>query len=239
MAQKKKPKVRLGIASVNIRLLVAAILATAVLAITVGAFILKMDWTELLNTIISVVTLFTFVLSLSTWLKIQSLRSSKPVVPASSSTDTAIVVISIGNADITDPVITYCNKENTKYRGILSGAGFRNPEAFYTADEEIKDSGYTISCRGEDSRIVVLSRDQIEYERVPDTAEQIYKAFGGLEQALHINGVSNLHLFYMGPVVVPFYIGELLSNRFNVYIYKYEKGAYEFSGLMNHLDYMR
>ncbi len=73
MAQKKKHKVRLGIASVNIRLLVAAILATAVLAITVGAFILKMDWTELLNTIISVVTLFTFVLSLSTWLKIQSL----------------------------------------------------------------------------------------------------------------------------------------------------------------------
>ena len=239
MTQKKKTKARLEISSANFRLLVAAILAIAVLVITIVAFILKMEWTELLNTIVSVVTLFTFALSLSTWLKIQSLRSSKPVVPALPTMDTAIVIISIGNIVITDQVIAYCNKESSRYRGILSGAGFRNPEAFHAADDEIKNSGYTISCRGEDSRVVVLSRKQIENEHVPDTAEQIYQAFGSLEQALHINGISNLHLFYMGPVVVPFYIGELLSNRLNVYIYKYEKGTYEFSGLMNHLDYMR
>ena len=86
---------------------------------------------------------------------------------------------------------------------------------------------------------IYIGCSETEYGRFAPQTRPISFAICSLEQALHINGISNLHLFYMGPVVVPFYIGELLSNRFNVYIYKYEKGAYEFSGLMNHLDYMR
>jgi hypothetical protein len=42
-------------------------------------------------------------------------------------------------------------------------------------------------------------------------------------------------------VVVPFYIGELLSNQFKVYIYKYlgsNGSKYDYSGLMNHLEYL-
>lgn len=209
------------------------------LVVIVAAKLIGSETFDLLNAANLLTSLFTTVLAAFTWIGIQKLRNTKPRVPKTVGSDSAIVIVDIGNLNIAEDVRTYCENEETFY-GMLHGAGFRNKDAFEDANNQIDGSGFEIEGVRPTERVVVLSRGPLR--EVTDTAEHVYKAFGSLDAALHLNGISDLYIFYAGPVVVPFYIGELLSNRFRVYIYKYLGGdgdKYTFSGMMNHLEYMK
>ena len=194
---------------------------------------------ELLSTINILTGLFTTVLAAMTWLNVQMLRRTLPPDPPEGGQGAAIVIIDIGNGNIEGAVFDYCETQDL-FKEMLHGSGFRNRQVFDDINSQISGSGYLVNGIGEDRRAIILARAPIE--NAEDSASQIYQAFGWLEKALRENGISDLHIFYFGPVIIPFYIGELLSNRFNVYIYKYlsapGKGTYTYSGLMNHLEYM-
>lgn len=210
-----------------------------VMVIAVAAKLNGVKTGEMLSTVNILTGLFTTVLAAMTWFNVQMLRSAKPMEPGETGQGAAIVIIDIGIRDIEGDVIAYCETQDL-FKEMLCGNGFRNRQAFGDINSQIRGSGYKINDVDEDRRVIILSRALIE--NTEDSASQIYQAFGWLEKALHKNGISDLHIFYSGPVVIPFYIGELLSNRFNVFIYKYlgtpGKETYTYSGMMNHLEYM-
>jgi hypothetical protein len=220
----------------SLRPLALPILVTAVVMgiIAIVARLLSGSFFVIINNVNQLTSLFVVILSASTWIGVQRLRNSRPK-PGS---DSAIVIIDIGKIQIEGDVRVYCEKEET-FRGMMHGAGFRRKEAFEELNDSIGGTGFAVGEIEADERVVVMSKGRLQ--EIADTAEHVYKAFRGLASALHQNGISDLYIFYAGPVVVPFYIGELLSNQFKVYIYKYpgsNGSKYDYSGLMNHLEYL-
>jgi hypothetical protein len=220
----------------SLRPLALPILVTAVVMgiIAIVARLLSGSFFVIINNVNQITSLFVVILSASTWIGVQRLRNSRPK-PGS---DSAIVIIDIGKIQIEGDVRVYCEKEET-FRGMMHGAGFRRKEAFEELNDSIGGTGFAVGEIEADERVVVMSKGRLQ--EIADTAEHVYKAFRGLASALHQNGISDLYVFYAGPVVVPFYIGELLSNQFKVYIFKYpgsNGSKYDYSGRMNHLDYL-
>jgi hypothetical protein len=220
----------------SLRPLALPILVTAVVMgiIAIVARLLSGSFFVIINNVNQLTSLFVVILSASTWIGVQRLRNSRP----KTGSDSAIVIIDIGKIQIEGDVRVYCEKEET-FRGMMHGAGFRRKEAFEELNDSIGGTGFAVGEIEADERVVVMSRGRLQ--EIADTAEHVYKAFRGLASALHQNGISDLYIFYAGPVVVPFYIGELLSNQFKVYIYKYpgsNGSKYDYSGLMNHLEYL-
>jgi hypothetical protein len=224
----------------SLRPLALPILVTAVVMgiIAIVARLLSGSFFVIINNVNQLTSLFVVILSASTWIGVQRLRNSRPKVPTTPGSDSAIVIIDIGKIQIEGDVRVYCEKEET-FRGMMHGAGFRRKESFEELNDSIGGTGFAVGEIEADERVVVMSKGRLQ--EIADTAEHVYKAFRGLASALHQNGISDLYIFYAGPVVVPFYIGELLSNQFKVYIYKYpgsNGSKYDYSGLMNHLEYL-
>lgn len=198
------------------------------------------DYMGVLETIGVFVTLLTGVFALATWISVQRLRSARPVVPVNTGTGSAILIIDIGKGNIEGNVLTYC-KGNELFSDMLNGSGFRDQRIFRDVNQEIEFTGYMINELPAQGRVVHISRANIEDKEIEGSASQIYQAFSWVDKALHKNGISELHVFYAGPVIIPFYLGELFSNRYNIYIYKYlnkdNNKTYTYSGKMNHLDY--
>lgn len=219
----------------------------------------NIKWVDFLNQAGVFVTLATAALAFSTWLNVQRMRSAKPPLPGKAGDNAAILVIDIGKKNILGNVQMSCSS-NDKLKGLLSGTGFSNTKSILDLNSQIKSYGYQVNVPNE-SRIISLTGDY-----APDNeeiAQDVYRAFSWIDRALHENGISVLHVFYSGPVIVPFFLGELFSNSFAIYIYKYVRrrtkenstkpaiseneeseenidnpGSYYYCGMMDHIQYM-
>ena len=45
------------------------------------------------------------------------------------------------------------------------------------------------------------------------------KSLSAVEEKMRNMGINTIHLFYAGPIVLSYYIGEELKNNFNVVVY--------------------
>ena len=225
-------------------------------AIFLLSCVLGVEISVSLGTIGSVVSIFTAILAFLTWFNVQKLQSARPKKPAKAGNMSAILIVDVGGNGIFGNVINHCKKDDSMV-DILEGVGFKNPKLFIDINERIADTGYKISIikpenSNQDKRILNVTIsiiEKIEYgtemeATLNDPARQLYKVFGLIDKALHENGISELHVFYRGPVFIPFFLAELLSNQYKVYIYQYllpsnkdNPGTYEFMGVMNHLLY--
>ncbi len=225
-------------------------------AIFLLSCVLGVEISVSLGTIGSVVSIFTAILAFLTWFNVQKLQSARPKKPAKAGNMSAILIVDVGGNGIFGNVINYCKKDDSMV-DILEGVGFKNPKLFIDINERIADTGYKISIikpenSNQDKRILNVTIsiiEKIEYgtemeATLNDPARQLYKVFGLIDKALHENGISELHVFYRGPLFIPFFLAELLSNQYKVYIYQYllpsnkdNPGTYEFMGVMNHLLY--
>ena len=199
------------------------------------------DWMTLLGYLSVIVTLITGELAFLTWLKIQRMRSAGSLFPEQAGDNTAILIIDIGDSSIEGNVLSFC-QESGKFDEVISGSGFMNSDVFSDINKVIESSGYTINKIEEKSRVLCVSRARIV--NIKESAEDVYKAFCQINNALHFNGIKELHIFYKGPVIIPFYIGELFSNQYDTYIYKYLRGqekeeseTYTCCGIMDHNEY--
>ena len=225
-------------------------------AIFLLSCVLGVEISVSLGTIGSVVSIFTAILAFLTWFNVQKLQSARPKKPAKAGNMSAILIVDVGGNGIFGNVINHCKKDDSMV-DILEGVGFKNPKLFIDINERIADTGYKISIMkpensNQDKRILNVTISIIEKKKygtemestLNDPARQLYKVFGLIDKALHENGISELHVFYRGPVFIPFFLAELLSNQYKVYIYQYllpsnkdNPGTYEFMGVMNHLLY--
>lgn len=225
-------------------------------AIFLLSCVLGVEISVSLGTIGSVVSIFTAILAFLTWLNIQKLQYARPKKPVKAGNMSAILIVDVGNNGIYGNVIDYCEKDDNIV-GILEGVGFKNPKLFIDINERIADTGYKVSITefndlNQNKRILNVTGPKIEKNEndtepmatINDPIRQLYKAFGLIDKALHENGISELHVFYRGPVFIPFFLAELLSNQYKVYIYQYmlpsnksNTETYEFMGVMNHLLY--
>ena len=181
------------------------------------------EWMALLNQMGVFVTLATGAFAFSTWLNVQRLRSATPPPPGKAGDDVAILVIDIGNNNILGNVCMSC-ESNDNLRGLLSGTDFLDKNSILSINSRIKPYGYQVDVPTGTRIISVTGEYAIDNDEI---AQKVYRTFSWIDRALHKNGISVLHVFYRGPVVVPFFLGELFSNSFATYVYKYVPGSDE------------
>lgn len=220
------------------------------IAIIVMALFLKTPLSESVGVVASFVSIFTAILAFLTWYNLQKIQYARPRKSVSADSNSAVLVVDVGEKNIWGNVIRYCEAEN-RFSAIMQGTGFEYPGLFSDANEGIKITEYKIDVPKQDRRIIKVTRPNIIIKRgydtkfeeqIKDPAWQCYKAFKMIDGVLHENGISELHVFYAGPVFIPFFIAELFSNQYKVNIYHYvpssaETGTYEYIGVMNHLLY--
>lgn len=223
-----------------------AIFAGFLLILFLIARITRNDWDSFLNQSGVFVTLITAAVTLSTWFNVLRLRSAIPLPPDRAGDTAAILVIDIGHKDILGTVRLSCARDY-KLRSMVSETGFSDEASITSLNSKINSYGYRIDIPNGTRIISVTSRYASDTEKL---AEDVYRTFSWLDRALHKNGISELHVFYSGPVVVPFFLGELFSNSFATYIYKYVPGtagilegvsaggSYNYIGKMDHIQYM-
>lgn len=223
-----------------------AIFAVSMLILYFVARITQKEWDDFFNQSGVFVTLFTAAVTLSTWFNVQRLRSAKPFSPGRAGDTAAILVIDIGHKDILGTVCMSCARDD-KLRSMVNDTGFSDEASITSLNSKINSNGYRIDIPSGTRIISVISNYASDTEEI---AENVYRTFSWLDRALHKNGISELHVFYSGPVVVPFFLGELFSNSFATYIYKYvpgtsgkleevsTEGSYKCIGTMDHIQYM-
>lgn len=194
---------------------------------------------------ISVLTgTFTTILAFSTWLSLQRLSHRKIEGPPVAAEDAVILIIDIG-INIKQNVINYCTY-NENLQDIIAGSGFQKPQVFDTINRKIGNYGFLIEKPDSSQRILHVSRQTpFDSSELDMLASNIYGVFGIIDSALRENGIGTLHIFYGGMAAIPFFIGELFSNRYDAYIYHYQTTktdegtkktgkTYYYCGQMNH-----
>lgn len=206
----------------------------------------KFDIIISLGVLSSAVSIYTALFAFLTWLNLQKLQYSVPESPASTGGFSAILVIDVGGKNVWGNVNNFCSGENS-FKGIMQGTGFDNAKLITDINGIIKDTTYTIDIPVLGKRIINVkcpNIEDIEYKseiekNINDPTRRFYKVFNLLNSALHENGISDLYIFYGGPVFIPFFLGEVFSNNYKVYIYRRstDKKNYKYVGVMDHLMY--
>lgn len=221
------------------------ILFSIIVIAIIVSYIAKFDITEALGLLSSVVSIYTALLAFFTWLNLQKLRYTVPESPTSTGSFSAILVVDIGERNVWGNVKNFCSDEDS-LKGIMQDTGFNNAKHITDINEIIKDTTYTIEIPIPEKRIINVKCPFIEdkeYESeieksINDPARRFYKVFNLLNSALHENGISDLHIFYGGPVFIPFFLGEIFSNNYKLYIYRYiTDKTYKYVGILDHLLY--
>ncbi len=242
-------------------LLLPFLLFLFILIITTGvSYKAKLDIPASLGVIGSVVSIYTAVVALLTWINLQKLQYTVPEAPTTTGDMSAILVVDVGNHGAIGNIIKYCQEEKS-FAGIIYGTEFDNAKLFTDINEEIQNTKYRVSIpnvkvkgSSRELRIVNVTCPVIEFpensseweKKENDPARAFYGVFRLVDRALHENGISELHIFYAGPVFIPFFLAELLSNQFKVYVYhRYSPGSadkkmpttYKYVGVMDHMQY--
>ena len=201
---------------------------------------------SLLDSVSVITGTFTTILALITWFSLQTLNSRASSLPPAVGEDAAILSIGIG-LNISQSVLSYC-RNNEGMQDVVNGSGFTKPEEFETIREKIEKKGFTIENVKPGQRILHISKAEgFSSDDLEDLSSTIYGVFKMVDNALRANGIGTIHLFYGGMAAIPFFIGELFSNRYEVCIYHFQapksdegrnnKGkTYFYCGRMNHLQ---
>ena len=190
---------------------------------------------------------FTTILALTTWFSLQSLRKNDDTAPESAGDDAAILVIDLG-MNITQNVISFCAGKE-EFKQLLNGNDFQKPRAFEIINKDKSINGFYVDELIPGKRILHVTRSKpVDNSELQSLGSMIYSTFDKVDAALHENGIGTLYVFYAGMAAIPFFIGELFGNRYDVHIYHYQGGrssgsgtpagrTYYYCGRMNHLSY--
>lgn len=190
---------------------------------------------------------FTTILAVTTWVSLQHLRKNVKSSPGLAGDDAAILIIDL-KMKITQKVISYCSSRE-EFKPVMEGNDFLKPQAFDIIKKDNNIGGFYIDELLPGKRILHITRDsRIENSELESLAYIIYTTFEKVDDALHENGIGKLYVFYGGTVAIPFFIGELFGNRYDVHIYQYQNVSgsddtslpgmtYFYCGRMNHLSY--
>jgi hypothetical protein len=190
---------------------------------------------------------FTTILALTTWFSLQSLRKNDDTAPESAGDDAAILVIDLG-MNITQNVISFCAGKE-EFKQLLNGNDFQKPRAFEIINKDNSINGFYVDELIPGKRILHVTRSKpVDNSELQSLGSMIYSTFDKVDAALHENGIGTLYVFYAGMAAIPFFIGELFGNRYDVHIYHYQGGrssgsgtpagrTYYYCGRMNHLSY--
>lgn len=190
---------------------------------------------------------FTTILAATTWFSLQHLRNNVRSSPGLAGDDAAILIIDLG-MDITQNVISYCSGRE-EFKQVIEGNNFLKPQAFDIINKDNNAGGFYIDELLSGKRILHITRDsRIDNSELESLAYMIYTTFDKVDEALHKNEIGKLFIFYGGMAAIPFFIGELFGNRYDVHIYQYQNVSgsdntslpgmtYFYCGRMNHLSY--
>ena len=190
---------------------------------------------------------FTTILAVTTWVSLQRLRNNVQSSPGFAGDDAAILIIDL-DMNITQNVISYCSGRE-EFKQVMDGNDFPKPHAFDIINKDNNISGFYIDELLPGKRILHITRNsRIDNAEFQSLAAMVYSTFKKVDGALHENGIGTLYVFYAGMSAIPFFIGELLGNRYDVYIYQFQNSGssdnpslpgmtYYFCGRMNHLSY--
>ena len=195
-----------------------------------------------------VIGTFTTILAGTTWFSLQRLRNNIRITPPSAGNDAAILIIDI-EMTIRQNVLNYCTGKDT-FSQVLDGTGFLKPDLFELINKDSKGmGGFIVGPVSPGQRVVYVHRpEKIEPSELASLGSMIYSAFGAVDKALHENGIGSLYVFYGGMTPIPFFLGELFGNRYDIHIYHYQGTSsqknvqpsgqtYHYCGRMNHLLY--
>ena len=190
---------------------------------------------------------FTTILAVTTWVSLQRLRNNVQSSPGFAGDDAAILIIDL-DMNITQNVISYCSGRE-EFKQVMDGNDFPKPHAFDIINKDNNISGFYIDELLSGKRILHITRNsRIDNAEFQSLAAMVYSTFNKVDGALHENGIGTLYVFYAGMAAIPFFIGELFGNRYDVHIYQYQNSGssdnpslpgmtYYFCGRMNHLSY--
>lgn len=104
-------------------------------------------------------------------------------------------------------------------------------EYFGTRLEQDAAYGFDV-IKDSDAFIGILHIDKIQ--NLTKASRDFQKCIGDLKVELEKSNVSDVHVFYKGPVFIPVIIGNLLGSDFNIFSYQYNlnEKTYELSGII-------
>lgn len=190
---------------------------------------------------------FTTILALTTWVSLQHLRRNENITPTSAGDDAAILIIDLG-MNITQNVISFCTGKD-EFKQVMDGNDFPRPQSFEIINKDNNNSGFYIDDLLSGKRILHITRTSpIDSSELQSLGSMIYSTFDKVDSALRENGIGTLYIFYAGMAAIPFFLGELFGNRYDVHIYHYQGSGstgstssggrtYYYCGKMNHLSY--
>lgn len=133
-----------------------------------------------------------------------------------------VLTISIDEESIRESVKDFCEKN-----GILEEGGLDRKRALYQITDSMGelDDGMTILISAEieeNVRMLGLTAGRIRNNELPGFSNTFFKCLELLKEGLSVNNIGDIHVFYRGPVFIPFYLGRILGNDFNIHIYQYD-----------------
>ena len=193
----------------------------------------------------NLVGFITLGISFRTWIMVQNLRKKSIVAKYPKEMEKGIIlVMDLGKSNILPQVMDYCNEH---LQSIVSSK-FDYPQRFDDINKKFSENEFHISCPGEQyGRTVLVSSNELNLSN-ENITDHFYHILGELKSALQDNVVATIHVFYRGPLVLPFYIGEIFSNSFSTYIYyhlsapagsNHADSGYVLSGIMNSNYYLK
>lgn len=187
----------------------------------------------------NLISLVQLAVAIVTWFAVLRLQQHTVVSTYPSEMNRSIILVfDIGNSNILEQVRTFCLND-PKLSEIVNSS-FQYPERFNEINKRLDCGDFEISCAEHAGRTVLVSSPDLTIDE--STTQHFYQVLGELKKELQANAGTTLHIFYKGPTVGSFYIGEIFSNTFPTYIYYHPTDGngpeYIMSGMMDSKKYL-
>lgn len=174
---------------------------------------------DALGWISSVLQVVTVALAISAWLSAKAVLNEhkKIIEKATSDVESVVLIIDIGHKNIEGQVSSYA-----KFKGILPTDYNLSLQSFLP-DEIPKDFQVEIS----DRLVNVYSEKDMptDMQGAAEYRNNFMDTISDVAKYFRHNGVKTVHLFCQSPVVLSYYVGDLLKNNFTVVVYHYTRNS--------------
>ena len=190
------------------------------------------DLWSVLTKVEILIAIATALLTFLTWSNTQRIKEQyMRTNPERNGEDAALLIIDVMKKNIAGQVESYCKNKGEELGFILTQK-YENENLMKTEEGQ----PFQLSIKDGLGRNVVITGPG----EVQAGAEEVKDFYQTLEKAcwfFRSNGISSLHVFYSGPVTLAIFLGDFLSNNFDVCVYGYNNGFEEW-GLMNKKRYL-
>ena len=203
------------------------------LGLSIVAFLCLPDggW-GVLDKIGNILGLYTMILAFFTWLNVFRYRNKNKNRDRVINTDGgAVVVISIckDGKSIKNSVVNFCqNDPELKKYFDENAPSFKKETEFL--DIPIEKEKCSICIPEANKKIVCLEYGSNNGKIKKDECSEFIRIFDDLISALAVNGITQMELFFAGPVAPAVFIGERIDNQITANIYQGTNGDYTFFG---------